>query len=173
MPRESRKRSPSVTRTGAPRTRAVSPPATSRPPSGLAALHSLGPKRPRQTARSHRSAARRALGAYGESVAVRVLLAAGMLVLARNWRCREGEVDIVALDGDALVICEVKTRSTGGYEHPLAAVGPAKAERLRRLAARWLEQHGGPPSGGVRIDVVGVRLPPRGAPRVEHVRGVT
>ncbi|MBC3984371.1 YraN family protein [Streptomyces sp. AC536] len=106
-------------------------------------------------------------------MAVRRLVAAGMLVLARNWRCREGEIDIVALDGDALVICEVKTRRAGAYEDPMAAIGQAKAERLRRLAARWLERYGGPPAGGVRIDVVGVRLPDRGAPAVEHVRGVS
>ncbi|MER0244229.1 YraN family protein [Streptomyces sp. HSW2009] len=113
------------------------------------------------------------MGAYGEALAVRRLAAAGMIILARNWRCRDGEIDIVALDGDALVICEVKTRSAGPYEDPMAAVDQAKADRLRRLAAHWLDQHGGPPQGGVRIDVVGVRLPSRGAPQVEHVRGVT
>ncbi|MFE6778025.1 YraN family protein [Streptomyces sp. NPDC057702] len=128
--------------------------------------------RPPADARSRPSSARRALGAYGESLAARTLIAAGMLVLARNWRCREGEIDIVARDGDALVICEVKTRRSSAYEHPMAAVDHVKAERLRRLAARWLERYGGPPPGGVRIDVVGVRLPRRGAPTVEHVRGV-
>ncbi|MBH1934003.1 YraN family protein [Streptomyces sp. AV19] len=122
--------------------------------------------------------ARRALGRYGEDLAVRRLAEAGMTVLARNWRCREGEIDVVALDGDALVVCEVKARRAGPggqpgpYEHPMAAVTPGKAERLRRLAARWLERHGGPPPGGVRIDVVGVLLPGRGAPEVQHVRGV-
>ncbi|MBB5936006.1 putative endonuclease [Streptomyces zagrosensis] len=95
-----------------------------------------------------------------------------MAVIARNWRCREGEIDIVARDGDALVICEVKTRRASSYEHPMAAVSRTKARRLRRLAAHWLERHGGPPSGGVRIDLVGVRLPDRGAPIVEHARGV-
>ncbi|GAA0428762.1 YraN family protein [Streptomyces luteireticuli] len=136
--------------------------------------------------------ARRALGRYGEDLAARRLTEAGMTVLARNWRCREGEIDLVALDGDALVVCEVKARRAGPdtgqragpydgphtgayagpYEHPMAAVTPAKAERLRRLAGRWLERHGGPPPGGVRIDVVGVLLPGRGAPEVQHVRGV-
>ncbi|MFI8105059.1 YraN family protein [Streptomyces sp. NPDC086023] len=116
--------------------------------------------------------ARRALGRYGEELAARRLAEAGMTVIARNWRCRGGEIDIVAREGDALVVCEVKTRREGAFEHPMAAVRPAKAARLRRLAGRWLADHGGPPGGGVRIDLVGVVLPRRGAPVVEHVRGV-
>ncbi|MGC5344526.1 YraN family protein [Streptomyces sp. DT24] len=121
--------------------------------------------------------ARGALGRYGENLAVRLLVDAGMAVLERNWRCRAGEIDIVAMDGDALVVCEVKTRRAGSFEHPMAAVTPVKAERLRGLAeswltARWLAAHGGPPSGGVRIDLVGVLLPRRGAPVAEHARGV-
>ncbi len=119
------------------------------------------------------TSARRALGRYGEDLAARHLTAVGMRILDRNWRCQEGEVDIVAADGDALVLCEVKARRAGAYEHPMAAVRPEKAARLRRLAERWLEQHGGPPPGGVRIDVIGVVLPSRGAPLVEHVRGAT
>ncbi|MET9803284.1 YraN family protein [Streptomyces sp. NPDC006368] len=114
-----------------------------------------------------------ALGQYGERLAVRRLRRSGMDVLARNWRCgRTGEIDIVARDGDTVVVCEVKTRRAGAFEHPMAAVTPAKADRLRRLGACWLERHGGPPPGGVRIDLVGVLLPRRGAPVVEHVRGV-
>ncbi|MFD3803691.1 YraN family protein [Streptomyces sp. NPDC058611] len=116
--------------------------------------------------------ARQALGRYGEELAARRLTEAGMTVIARNWRCRGGEIDIVARDGDALVVCEVKTRRVGVFEHPMAAVRPGKAERLRGLAGRWLVDHGGPPPGGVRIDLVGVVLPRRGAPVVEHVRGV-
>lgn len=115
---------------------------------------------------------RRALGRYGEDLATRRLIESGMRILDRNWRCREGEIDIVAADGDAVVVCEVKTRRAGSYEHPMAAVRPVKAARLRLLAERWLERHGGPPPGGVRIDVIGVLLPARGAPVVQHVRGV-
>lgn len=124
--------------------------------------------------------ARGALGRYGEDVAARWLRRQRMSVLERNWRCAHGEIDIVAREGDALVICEVKTRRagrSGPYEHPMAAVGRAKAAQLRRLAARWLNErwlprHGRPPTGGVRIDLVGVLLPERGAPLVEHARGV-
>nr|WP_275462752.1 YraN family protein [Streptomyces noursei] len=115
---------------------------------------------------------RNALGKYGEDLAVRRLTEAGMRILDRNWRCRDGEIDIVAVDGDALVVCEVKTRRAGWYEHPMAAVRAQKTARLRLLAERWLERHGGPPPGGVRIDVIGILLPARGAPVVEHARGV-
>ncbi|MFL1900102.1 YraN family protein [Streptomyces tauricus] len=118
------------------------------------------------------SRARNALGKYGEDLAARRLAEVGMTVLQRNWRAgRSGEIDIVARDGDALVVCEVKTRRAGSFEHPMAAVTPVKAQRLRGLAERWLQEHGGAPPGGVRIDVVGVLLPDRGAPVVEHVRG--
>ncbi|GGX73085.1 YraN family protein [Streptomyces fructofermentans] len=118
------------------------------------------------------SQARRALGRYGEELAARRLTESGMTVLRRNWRSgRAGEIDIVARDGDALVVCEVKTRRSSAFEHPMAAVTPVKAARLRGLAERWLQEHGGAPPGGVRIDVVGVLVPARGAPVVEHVRG--
>ncbi|GKQ41229.1 YraN family protein [Streptomyces sp. A012304] len=117
--------------------------------------------------------ARSALGKYGETLAARRLAEAGMTVLERNWRCgRTGEIDIVARHGDVLVVCEVKTRRGGDFEHPMAAVTPEKAQRLRVLAACWTQAHGGAPPGGVRIDLVGVLLPRRGAPVVEHVRGV-
>ncbi|MBK6012526.1 YraN family protein [Streptomyces sp. MBT53] len=117
--------------------------------------------------------ARSALGRYGETVAARRLVAAGMTVLERNWRWgRTGEIDIVARDGDVLVVCEVKTRRAGAYEHPMAAVTPEKAERLRGLAACWIHAHGGAPPGGVRIDLVGVLVTGRGAAVVEHARGV-
>ncbi|MBB6418322.1 putative endonuclease [Streptomyces sp. AK010] len=117
--------------------------------------------------------ARSAMGKYGESLAARRLAETGLTVLERNWRSgRTGEIDIVARDGDVLVVCEVKTRREGPFGHPMAAVTPQKAERLRNLAERWIQTHGGAPPGGVRVDVVGVLLPARGAAVVEHVRGV-
>ena len=112
-----------------------------------------------------------AVGRYGEDVAARFLTAAGLVVLERNWRCELGELDIVAREGRVLVVCEVKTRRGLGYGTPLEAVTPAKAARLRRLAARWLAERGVRPDE-VRVDVVGVLRPSRGAARVEHVRGV-
>src|SRR5436309_774705 len=117
--------------------------------------------------------ARSALGRYGEDLAARRLTEAGMTVLERNWRGgRTGEIDIVALDGDVLVVCEVKARRGGRFQHPMAAIGPEKTQRLRDLAERWIQTHGGAPPGGVRVDLIGVVLPDKGAPVVEHARGV-
>ena len=114
--------------------------------------------------------AKDALGAFGERVAAAHLVAAGMVILDRNWRCAAGEIDIVARDGDVLVVCEVKTRTTTDFGSPLEAVTRRKASRLRRLAAAWLREH---PVGApeVRIDAVGVLRPRRGPTEVEHVRG--
>ena len=134
------------------------------------------------------TAARGALGRFGEQVAAEHLVAAGLTIVARNWRCREGEVDIVALDGDVLVMCEVKTRRGVGFGTPLDAVTPAKAARLRRLAVRWLaDQRAGADTSGagagasttdefaryteVRFDVVSVLRPLSGATSIEHLRG--
>lgn len=114
---------------------------------------------------------RQSIGAFGERVAAEHLRGAGMVILDRNFRCKHGEIDIVARDGDTLVICEVKTRRSLEYGSPFEAVTPPKAARLRRLAAYWLAEYGmSPPS--VRIDVVGVVVPARGGPRVESMRGV-
>lgn len=114
--------------------------------------------------------AKDALGRHGEDVAARHLTSVGMVVLDRNWRCDVGELDIVARDGDTLVVCEVKTRSGTAYGSPLEAVTDVKAARLRRLAARWLTDHGVRPAG-VRIDLVGIVRPPRGPAVVQHVKG--
>ena len=111
------------------------------------------------------------LGRYGEDLAVRYLRDLGMEVLDRNWRCEHGEVDVVARDGDCVVICEVKTRRTSGFGEPVEAVTFAKAMRLRRLAAAYLHAHR-PGAGRVRIDVVGVLCRPGEPPLVRHVVGV-
>ncbi|MGH3365147.1 MAG: YraN family protein [Nocardioidaceae bacterium] len=114
---------------------------------------------------------RSALGAYGEALAARHLTEQGMVVLDRNWRCDLGEVDLVLRDGRVLVVCEVKTRSSLAYGTPIEAVTEQKAARLRRLAARWLADHEVHPDE-VRIDIVGVLVPPSGPVEVDHVRGV-
>ncbi|MDQ1585944.1 MAG: putative endonuclease [Actinomycetota bacterium] len=111
------------------------------------------------------------LGRYGENVAASHLVAAGLTILERNWRCDIGEIDIVARDGDVLVVCEVKTRSGVGFGAPLEAVSARKAARLRRLAARWLDERAVHP-GQIRVDLVGVLQTGRGAAEVEYVRGV-
>ena len=84
---------------------------------------------------------------------------------------RDGELDIVAMDGDDVVVVEVKTRSGTGFGHPAEAVTRAKVARLRRLAAEWLSAHD-LHAAGVRIDVVAVVRRRSGAAQVEHLRGV-
>jgi putative endonuclease len=109
------------------------------------------------------------LGAHGERIAVAYLTDAGLRVLDRNWRCRDGELDIVARDGDALVFCEVKTRRGTGYGRPVEAVDRAKQRRLRTLAQRWLaahEEH----APELRFDVVGVLMRPARPALVTHLR---
>jgi putative endonuclease len=115
--------------------------------------------------------AKDAVGAYGERVAVRFLVEAGLVVLERNWRCPIGEIDIVARDGRCLVVCEVKTRSSAAFGHPLEAVSPAKAARLRKLAMAWVEAHGVRPPE-IRIDLVAVLRSAQGPAEVSHLRAV-
>lgn len=102
-------------------------------------------------------AAKDELGRHGEDVAVRYLESRGLVVLDRNWRCREGELDVVATDADGarLVVCEVKTRSGTRYGEPAEAVTGPKARRIRRVAQRWLAQRG-LPWVEVRFDVCAV-----------------
>ncbi len=114
---------------------------------------------------------RAGLGRYGEDLAARYLGDLGMEVLERNWRCEHGEVDIVALDGGCLVICEVKTRRGTGFGEPVEAVTVAKALRLRRLAAAYARGHT-VVAVGLRIDVVGVLCRPGRPAEVRHVVGV-
>jgi putative endonuclease len=110
------------------------------------------------------------LGAHGERIAAAYLADAGLRLLDRNWRCREGELDLVAREGDAIVFCEVKTRRGRGYGHPVEAVTPAKQRRLRTLAHRWLAAHD-EHAPDLRFDVVGVLVRPSRPALVTHLRG--
>jgi putative endonuclease len=113
------------------------------------------------------------LGRFGEDLAARYLADAGLVIVARNWRCADGELDIVATDGSALVFCEVKTRSSVLFGSPAEAVTPAKAARIRRLALRWLMENREGSSDYwpvLRFDVVSVlRLRDR-PPVLDHLR---
>jgi putative endonuclease len=111
------------------------------------------------------------LGQWGEELAAFHLERRGMAVLDRNWRCEHGEIDIVALDGDCLVVCEVKTRRGMAHGGPVHAISWAKRMRLRRLAAAWLAAHDRPVAG-VRIDVVGIVRPSSGPAELVHLPGV-
>jgi putative endonuclease len=118
-----------------------------------------------------RMRAKDAVGAYGERVAERFLVEAGLVVLERNWRCPLGEIDIVARDGQCLVVCEVKTRSSAAFGHPLEAVSAAKAARLRKLALAWVEARGVRPRE-IRIDLVAVLRSAQGPAEINHLRAV-
>jgi len=111
------------------------------------------------------------IGRAGEDLARRWIERTGAEVVECNWRCREGELDLIAFDGDDLVIVEVKTRRTLRLGHPAEAVTPRKLARLRRLAGIWLDgcrRH----VAGVRVDVIAVWLPEGQSPRVDHIQGV-
>lgn len=92
----------------------------------------------------------------------------GYTILARNFRTRYGELDLIAADRDALVFCEVKTRVTGsrrGPDGPLDAIGPRKRERLRKMAGQWLAETADgsrPHARELRFDAIGVMLTPAG-----------
>ncbi|NUU17538.1 YraN family protein [Cellulomonas humilata] len=115
--------------------------------------------------------AKDAVGRYGEDVAAAHVVGRGWDVLDRNWRTRDGELDLVALDGDELVVVEVKTRRSIAFGHPAEAVTPRKLARVRRLAAQWLAAHDVHPRS-VRVDVIAVLLPARGAAQIDHLVGV-
>lgn len=136
------------------------------------------------------------VGRYGERVALRHVVERGWEVLDTNWRGKDGELDIVALDGEVLVVVEVKTRSGHGFGHPAEAVTPRKLARIKRLTGQWLTAFrerlatarlteealpGSPVAvlpdvrthfGAIRIDVVAVTLQPQGRAVVEHLESV-
>jgi putative endonuclease len=118
---------------------------------------------------------RQQLGVRGEDLACAELERQGMQVLERNWRCRLGEIDIVAAEvGDAgltLVFCEVKCRSGLGFGHPLEAITYAKMRTLRQLAALWMRQHHLKASS-IRLDAIGVVLVPGEPASLTHMKAV-
>lgn len=110
-------------------------------------------------------------GRWGEDFAARHLERLGLVIVERNWRCRTGEIDIIASDDGTIVFCEVKTRSSEDFGSPLAAVTPRKLRRLRALASEWLRAHDHR-ARDVRIDVIGILLGRGGHATIEHLRGV-
>jgi putative endonuclease len=114
-------------------------------------------------------AAKDVLGRRGEDLAAEFLEQQGLVVLSRNWRCRLGELDVVATDADRLVVCEVKTRSGTRFGEPAEAVTRKKAVRIRRVTQAWLAAHQ-VRWCEVRFDVVAVVAEPGRPVTVQHYR---
>ncbi len=113
------------------------------------------------------------LGALGEALAVDHLTRMGLRIVTRNWRCRYGELDVIACDETTatVVFVEVKTRTGDGYGGLAYAVTDRKVRRLRRLAGLWLagqERRW----ASIRLDVIGVRIGRRRTPEITHLQGI-
>ena len=111
------------------------------------------------------------LGDAGEDLVARWYVDAGYRVLDRNWRCREGELDVVVARGSVLAFCEVKTRRTTAFGVPAEAVTLAKQRRLRTLAMRWLDDHPASRARTLRFDVASVLAPRDGPPVIDVIEG--
>ncbi|MDO5501684.1 MAG: YraN family protein [Actinomycetia bacterium] len=116
---------------------------------------------------------RRSLGQVGESLAARYFSEAGAEVVERNWRCAEGELDLIVREPDGQIVAvEVKTRRGLGFGDPLEAVTAAKQARLRRLLGCWLRDHPDVVAPAVRVDAIGVLIAPGQQIQLRHVTGV-
>lgn len=114
----------------------------------------------------------RELGRWGEDLAAQHIDALGWTLLARNWRCPQGELDLVAQEPDGTVVfLEVKTRSGTGFGGPVEAVDRRKAGKLRQLAGLYLMQGRPTGAGELRFDVVGIVWRAGHAPEMTHLRG--
>lgn len=108
-----------------------------------------------------------AIGPVGEKLACRTLKRAGVKILAANVRYPVGELDLVGMAGDVLVLVEVKTRQDAGQLNVQEMVGYNKRRRMLAAARKFIREEA-PPHSGVRCDVVTVYLPPAGEPVIEH-----
>jgi putative endonuclease len=109
-------------------------------------------------------------GIKGEQIALSFLLGRGYQLLAKNWRCRSGEIDLIMMDGPVLVFVEVKARRGTSYGLPQEAVGSKKQAKIRRLAQYYLmvaKQN----EQDLRFDVVAITFPGEQEPLVEHLQG--
>ncbi len=111
------------------------------------------------------------LGRWGETVAGEYLMANGYEVLDHGWRCRQGEIDLVARSAGTVAFVEVKTRRTLRFGHPLEAITPAKFTRLRVLAGEWCRIHR-VHAGAIRIDAIGIIGDGQVVGNLEHRVGV-
>lgn len=116
-------------------------------------------------------AAKDILGRAGEDRAVHYLIERGYQILDRNWRCAQGELDIVAVLGDALCAVEVKTRRTAAFGHPFEAVDARKRRRLWQVAHAWIESHPDQARGRrLRLEAIGIIGADPDAGTLEHLQ---
>jgi len=112
---------------------------------------------------------RQETGNLGEKLAVGLLRKRGYHILQTNYRCPEGEIDIVARGKDCLVFVEVRTKRSSEFGSPEESITPAKMDKLRRVAEHYRQTHEAIPDAW-RIDVVAVELDRQNRPRrVEHI----
>lgn len=109
-----------------------------------------------------------ATGAYGEELATTFLTAKGYRIVDRNYRCKGGEVDIVARDGKTVVFVEVKTRRSHAFGVPQLAVTPFKQRQIMKAALTWLAHHR-QPDAQARFDVIAITLSGADDPVIEHI----
>lgn len=115
-------------------------------------------------------AAKDDLGRRGEARAARHLSDHGYTVIDRNWRCPQGELDIIAVRGAELVVVEVKTRRGEGFGHPFEAIDQRKSARLWRLAVAWIAAHPAEARGRrLRLDAIAIVGPDPDSARLEHL----
>ncbi len=111
---------------------------------------------------------RKQLGTAGEDLASAFLEQNGFRILERNHRTRHGEIDIIAINEEYLVFCEVKTRKGNSQFHPSLSVTPAKTQRIRKLASVFLGRHGYT-RHQPRFDVISIQFLPQRKPLIEHI----
>ena len=111
------------------------------------------------------------LGDWGEGIAQAHLKTDGYQILDTNWRCSIGELDIVAKDGQTVVACEVKTRTSARFGTPLEAISPKKIRRLRQLLYAYLLANS-LKANSIRVDVIGVTGIPETDPTIDHLKGI-
>jgi putative endonuclease len=118
-------------------------------------------------------AAKDLLGRAGEERAARYLTALGYVLLDRNWRCDQGEIDIVAMRDAHLCVIEVKTRRSDAFGHPFEAVDERKRRRLWKLGYAWREAHPDQARGLVlRLEVIGITGPNPASAVIEHLEDI-
>lgn len=114
----------------------------------------------------------RSIGTFGEKAVADFLTSRGFLIVERNWRIKEGEIDIIATSPDkTFVFVEVKTRTSQAYGHPLEAITREKAHRLQRLALAWLATHQCLGSD-YQVDCAAVLISPDGSYSIEYRKKV-